>query len=238
MFGCLEVGGFKRRLGVKLLWQPPKRPSFNSIRRQFGEFDLKHQTTMAQSQTAAVIIRERYLGRAALLLQDTDEAIANECRHNAQNLQKLVKSTSSNVTDTQQCCSACGSTALETRVALVKTKRETSRRTDAVKHEDFDLRLSKCQSCFRTTKKRRRKSLSESTAVQVDAPATSHLKTDTSPGPQSDPSRNLSTKPSNKKRAKERKNREGLQAMLLNESKNTASKSASFDLMNFMSRSK
>lgn len=177
------------------------------------------------SQAANVAARERYLAEASGFLTTKCQLAANECRYEGASLRRRAGRDAPEQSELQ--CLACGSVEVHER--MVSTTIKSRGKGD--KHSESELRLLKCQTCSRTTKKRIQarpsKALKTDTLERVDNLPTSAMKTADS--------HITSGKTSSKKRAKDRKNREGLQAML-EKNKEPAHKPTTFGLLDFMSK--
>ena len=182
------------------------------------------------SNSGQVSARSRYLSAAADLLQSDSITCADNYRQSAVLLQKL--SGSSSIKSVSQSCPTCGSVKVEAREVVARKKvRQPSARTPALAETEAEhkLLLRKCQKCLRTTKREfARKPMTpvarptQTTVTRVEAIA----KAATPPL--------ASAKVSSKKRAKERRDREGLRAML-DKNKTTAQTQSSLGLLDFMS---
>lgn len=178
-----------------------------------------------------VLPRERFLQRAAELISDASPNIADQYRHDASLIRGFKESVSRPVHNGS--CPVCGSLRVVSRHAEVKRRwpmRNVAHNVVERSSEASRLHIRKCQRCSRSVKSPVKVSASVASTSIPSIPATKEASTRDKPF--NEPV-TASTKPSSKKRAKERKDREGLKA-LLDKSKAKSSGSG-FSLMDFMS---
>ena len=173
-----------------------------------------------------ILAKESFLLEAAAYLDTRSQSFANEYRHEAASLHKIAGKCIPDRTELE--CSACGSRDVGKRMISVR------RKLRARGEGDFELQLLKCHSCSRTTKTRIQSARSM-TQANVEVAVTVKDNPDSLTKPQS--AHSGLAKVSSKKRAKDRKNREGLQAMLESKSKiGPPPKPTTFGLLDFMSK--
>ena len=179
---------------------------------------------------SAVSTRERFMQEAAASLSALSPTSAEHLRRNALLVRALRDGVSHSLVS--DCCPACGSLDIETRHVEVKRKRRKLSTADK-QIEAQRLHIRKCRKCSRSLRRIVKPAVSmpgmqitESRAKKQEAP------TIDVPSPTPQPQ---STKSSSKKRAKERKDREGLKAMM--EGTKDKSSTSGFSLMDFMSSS-
>lgn len=225
-------------LALNLLAAAPGRQAIHRASPALKLISRAHSALATISAKAfmnnAVNTRERFLQEAAASLSGSSPTSADHFRRNA----ALIRATREGASQSPSsgCCPACGSLDIGSRDVEVKRKRKNP----AEGHPTFDkqveaqrLHIRKCRKCSRSVRRIVRVAVSnpgpqitdfraekkETPTVEVPFPA---------PQPQA-------TKSSSKKRAKERKDREGLRAMM-DESKDKSTTSG-FSLMDFMSSS-
>lgn len=176
--------------------------------------------------------RERFLQRAAETLSSSSPTSAEQFRRDALLLRGSREDT--HQLALSECCPACGSIGVESRHVDVKGKRGQPSSAASAAGPGAQARkllTRECRRCLRSVKQygaAARATSSRQTAqipvIEMEAPATDRPATASS----------LSgTKVSSKKRAKERKDREGLKATM-DKSKDKSS-APGFSLMDFMS---
>lgn len=175
--------------------------------------------------------RERYLSESSALLQDSKVSVAQHLRLNL----TLLQNVSGNVDRSAQSksCPACGSLEVELwTVKCAQTTNDESRTstTAAADLQPSGLVIHKCQKCSRSRKVPLREPVP--TPASETRSSASHM-----PKNELNNAKEVDAKvqkASSKKRAKERKSRQGLQALMGKKDDNTKSSNA-FDLMDFMS---
>lgn len=174
--------------------------------------------------------RERFLAQATVSLRDSSPSSARQLMISLTHLQYLNGNV--NQSNTSRSCPACGSVNIETRTVEVARKSKDGPQklsTSATGSQASELIISKCQTCSRarkvplTTKKM--KPLQEQGTESSDVSANESRSV-------REPDSKVQ-KTSSKKRAKERKDRQGLQS-LLGKRKDDTNSSNTFDLMDFM----
>lgn len=178
----------------------------------------------------ATAARERFLSQASVSLQDSTFSLAQQLRLSLISLQDTTGG--ANRAKSSECCPVCGSLNVNLQtVKVLKTKRNSHSPPDiATKRETSRVDIYKCQTCFRSRK------VPAKEPKPVPIQRSNVTVSDTSVG-ERDVSKDRDSKvqkTSSKKRAKERKEREGLQA-LLSKKPDNARPTNSFDLMDFMS---
>lgn len=183
------------------------------------------------SNNVAYSAREKFLSRAAGLLHESDQPLADRCRHNCLSLQTLGGTSTPKASEGS--CPACGCLDIEEREVFIRqaTKcppdKTAAPTTSQPKHK---LVLRVCRRCSRTVKQR----LAINTTKRlVPGPSLSTLPVQERQGA-TITSVSQAAKISSKKRAKERKEKEGLKAML-DKNRESAKAPSSFSLMDFMS---
>jgi len=183
----------------------------------------------------AVNVRERFLQDAAASLSGPGSTSAEHLRRNALLIQALKDGASQPTSS--DICPACGSMDIESREVKIKSKRKPSSRggpattTEAAVQK---LHVRKCRKCSRSVKR------AVETAVPSPRKRTAEVQAEEEQPRTIDISsvhpQLPSTKASSKRRAKERKDREGLKAMMA-KSKDKSDHASGFSLMDFMSSS-
>lgn len=175
------------------------------------------------------IIRQRFLEQASESLQERSFSSADVCRHDAILLHRQGNASKSK--SVRHCCPACGSLSIEEKHVPAMRKGASKPGKPADGAEQFVL-LRKCRICSRTAK-----ILKSPSSEPKSQPPTMRLSTteDISTAVKGDATTENASgaRTSSKKRAKERRNREGLRAML--DKNQNAAKSPGFSLMDFMS---
>lgn len=179
--------------------------------------------------------RERFLQDAAASLSGPSPASAEHLRRNALSIRTLKDGAPQ--LDLRDVCPACGSLDIELREVEVRSKRKDSScggSATAPEAEVQKLQVRKCRKCSRSVKRAMKAAVAnprkENAEVQAEReqPPTADV---SSPHPQLP-----NAKASSKKRVKERKDREGLRAMM-SKSKDKSNNASGFSLMDFMSSS-
>lgn len=178
---------------------------------------------------SAVIARERFLNDASAAFEDVSGSLADCLRHDVLSLQKFAGNSAGR--SGNRSCPVCGSVRVEQREVAIQKR--------AAQKSDQRLTVQKCQVCKRSTKKRTKLVFEKQPEKQVcenlDTPVKLNSKTMTLSSRDShSPSSQPAIKSSSKKRAKERRDREGLKS-ILDKSKSTTNGPGSFSLMDFMS---
>lgn len=184
--------------------------------------------------SSAVNTRERFLQDAAASLPGSDASSADYLRRNALSIRALRDGTCQPAPSA--CCSACGSLEIESRHVELKNKQMNpsgANLATKIGAEAQRLYIRKCRKCSRSTKHPVTAAGTKpgKQIAEIDANGDEAKTTDTpvlAPRPPS-------AKSSSKKRAKERKDREGLKAVMAKPK--DKSSAAGFSLMDFMSSS-
>lgn len=176
-------------------------------------------------------IRERFLSEASATLQDSAPSSARQLRINLKGTQELTGRDKPTVQ--AESCPACGDTRLESRtVKTIENIKQNIQRLSRTtgSSQSSELVISKCQTCLRSTKTLQDAPLK--TPSQEQGIRSSKTSVNRSNNPQADGAKVQKT--SSKKRAKERKSRQGLQTLLGKGNDKTES-SHTFNLLDFMS---
>lgn len=180
-------------------------------------------------ESMATTAREGFLSEASVSLQDSAPSLSQQLRLASLSLQNLsgvaIRS------DSERYCPTCGSLDIDSKTVEVRrTKKNTQNSSTTLRTpESSSIVIYKCRVCSRSKK----------VPVQETGPTpVQKLKAPNSDVQLSDQDANKERdskvqKTSSKKRAKERKDREGLQA-LLSKKPDSTRPTNSFDLMDFM----
>lgn len=173
-------------------------------------------------------LRKHFLGQASVSLQDSAPSLAQQLTIDLEHIQGL----SGNTRQATQpaTCPACGSTRIQSRTATNTVKARDNSKTSSVSLKSSDLVIFKCQSCLRSTKLPAQALKEELSQESVARPISVSAN---EPGSVEGSDTKIQ-KTSSKKRAKERKNRAGLQSLLGRRNENPEL-SKKLDLMDFMS---
>jgi len=183
---------------------------------------------------SAVNIRERFLQEAAASLSAPVPNSAEHLRRNALLVRALRDGVSQ--TSVSDCCPACGSLNIESRYVEVKRKRRKPAGVCPTSEKQVKtprIHIRKCRRCSRSIRRIVRAAISNPGLQITESPA-ERKEASTVDVPFPTPQLQ-STKSSSKKRAKERKDREGLSATM--EASKDKSSTSGFSLMDFMSSS-
>lgn len=178
----------------------------------------------------ATAAREKFLFQASVSSQELTPSLAQQLRLSLQSLQDIAGG--ANRSNYGQYCPICGSLDVSSRTVEVQKKKKASQSipATAIKPKHPSLDIYKCQKCFRSRKVPAKGPTPESiTKPNIPIDNVSVGEREVSKDRDS-----KVQKTSSKKRAKQRKEREGLQALLSKKSDN-ARPANSFDLMDFMS---
>lgn len=191
------------------------------------------------SIVAVIGARERFLNDASVILSGSCGALSDNLRLDAQALRGYGGSTTPR--SRAQCCLACGSQNLQER-EVVSSNREVSKTvsliSDTKQEPGQTLLILKCQICKRTTKRRVKAPSRQATTPKQrfeNSESDHRIAAFTESASSAAPSlAGTGAKSSSKKRAKQRKDREGLKAML-DKNKTSTNTLSGFSLMDFMS---
>lgn len=178
----------------------------------------------------ATLAREKFLLQASALLKDSSPTIAQQSRLDLLSLQRLAGSDSRK--GPEKTCQACGSDDIESqKVKAELAKQSKSQRTlDTSSSMCPQIAIHKCRKCSRTSKEKLT-IIAVPSVPKIDNPSGELSKSGSIDGN----NRTLKVqKTSSKKRAKERKDHEGLRA-ILNKRVDGSQSSNTFNLMDFMS---
>lgn len=184
---------------------------------------------------SAVNIRERFLQDAAASLSGPSPTSAEHLRRNALLIQALKDGMSQ--PSPSDICPACGSLDIDSREVEVESKRKTSLHGGPATTTEAAVRklhVRRCRKCSRSVKH----------AVETAVPGPRKRTAEVQAEEEQPPTIDISSvhpqlpgaKASSKRRAKERKDREGLKAMM-SKPKDKSDHASGFSLMDFMSSS-
>jgi len=182
------------------------------------------------STGVSVAARDRFFDQCSQLLKSSSPTVAGAVRHEQVLLRGLARGQTAKELTKHQYCPACGGIEMEERTILVNQSNKVpleDGNQDPVEHR---LLLQKCMRCARTMKL-----FMDERAVRPPPtnPEKAHNSYSTSADTPLPDASNSGIKVSSKKRAKARKDREGLKALLQKEQ--TSSKSSNMlSLMDFM----
>lgn len=176
-----------------------------------------------------ILARERFLSQTSVSLQDSIPSLAQQLRLSLQSLQNI--NGSSNRTNPGECCPVCGSRNVELKTVEVRRTNNNAQNSSSVAAEEHGpcLDIYRCQTCSRSVKMPVQESKPD--PAQKSMVPTGNASVD-KPNAIKDRDSKVQ-KTSSKKRAKDRKDRQGLQA-LLSKKPDSPRPVGSFDLMDFM----
>jgi len=176
--------------------------------------------------------RQRFLQNAAASLSGPSPSSAEHLRRNFLSIRALQDGAPQ--LDSSDFCPACGSSDIQSQEVEVKSKRKGSSRgcsTTDTEAEVQKLQVRKCRKCSRSVKHAVKAAVANprKDIAEVPSEREQSLTTDVSSLHPQLPH----AKASSKKRAKDRKDREGLKAMM-SKSKDKSQNASGFSLMDFM----
>jgi len=184
---------------------------------------------------SAINVRECFLNDVASLLSVPSPSSADHLRQDATVIRALRDDSSQ--PSHSDSCPVCGSSDIELQHREVGSQPRGSSAGDPITEMTVRtqiLHIRKCRQCSRSVKRIVTKVIAD--IKQTDEASTERGISWTTSEPSS-ASQLPSAKSSSKKRAKERKDREGLKAMMSKSKDNSKSSASGFSLMDFMSRS-
>lgn len=158
--------------------------------------------------------RSRFLYRSTKLLEDCGPTVAGALRIHELSFSSMSLSKRKRHSAAIQCCGICGSKEIEQRTVPVHTTKILKQRHEHQHFEKNQIVLCKCKRCGRTEKfpniasvPDRVKPSTEQVVKVSETPRVDAMDSASTNTP-------MAIKQSSKKRAKARKDREGLQALL------------------------